>query len=70
MVHVGHPQGQGVGGAAALGGEVPLEAAGACAVVDEVELGEAGAAGGPRAEGRDGGRGADWAQGRAEGGVG
>ena len=65
MVHVGHPQGQGVGGTAALGGEVPLEAAGAGAVVDEVELGQAGAAGGGR-----GGRGAGGTQGRAEGGVG
>ena len=40
VVHVRHPQGQGGGGAAALGGEVPLEAGGAGAVVDEVELGE------------------------------
>ena len=42
VVHVRHPQGQGRGGAASLGGEVPLEGAGAGAVVDQVERGEVG----------------------------
>ena len=45
VVHVRHPQGQGGGGAAALGGEVPFEAGGAGAVVDEIELGEGGGRG-------------------------
>ena len=39
MIHIRHPQGQCRGGAAALGGEIPFQGAGAGAVVDDVEGG-------------------------------